>query len=182
MKKFYTFLMMAMTTMTFASCNWDNEDRKEAYVLEGTWTGYIDTYYRDRWGLTGNSYRTTVYFERENAYGGWGYEVDYNINSRYTDYYYCEFEWDVYGGEIRITYADSWSPVYIYEYGLNSSRFWGYMDDGTTKDIHFELAYDGRFDWSSYRTFAPSFTRGANGKSYHASGEFADTTKKEASN
>ena len=74
MKKLYTFLAMAMTTMmTFTSCDVDYEDRMEARTLEGTWTGYIDNYYYDRWGLTGNSYRTAFYFERENAYGGWGY-------------------------------------------------------------------------------------------------------------
>lgn len=187
MKKIYTLLMMAMVAMTFAACdnNWydpDREDREEAYTLEGTWTGYIETYLYDRFGKTGNQYRTTMYFERENAYGGWGYEVDYNSMSPYSDYYYCEFEWDIYGGEIQISYADSWNPVYIYEYGLNGSHFWGYMDDGTSKDIYFNLAYDGRFDWS-YWTRSSAFTRGANGKCYHASGEFANTkTTKEASN
>ena len=80
----------------FTSCDiefWeDMEDRSEARTLDGTWTGYIDTYYYDRWGLTGDSYRTTMYFERTSAYSGWGYEVDYDLNSRYSDYYYCEFE------------------------------------------------------------------------------------------
>ena len=74
MKKLYTFLAMAMLTMmTFTSCDVDYEDRMEARTLEGTWTGYIDNYYYDRWGLSGSSYRTAFYFERENAYGGWGY-------------------------------------------------------------------------------------------------------------
>jgi hypothetical protein len=56
------------------------------------------------------------------------------------------------------------------------------MDDGTSKDIYFNLAYDGRFDWS-YWTRSSTFTRGAGGKRYHASGEFAKAnTTKEASN
>ncbi len=43
MKKLYTFLAMAMTTMmTFTSCDVDYEDRMEARTLEGTWTGYRD--------------------------------------------------------------------------------------------------------------------------------------------
>ena len=118
MKKFFTYTAMIILTMTlFTSCDiefWeDMEDRSEARTLDGTWTGYIDTYYYDRWGLTGDSYRTTMYFERTSAYSGWGYEVDYDLNSRYSDYYYCEFEWDIYKGSIRIRYADSWNDVYI---------------------------------------------------------------------
>ena len=92
MKKLFTYLTMALVTVTmFTSCDklWrDSEDREEAYTLEGTWTGYIDTYIYDRYGLSGDSYRTTMYFERENSYGGWGYEVDYDMYSRYDDYYY----------------------------------------------------------------------------------------------
>ena len=82
MKKFFTFLTMmtavAATTL-FTSCDarfWeDMEDRQEARTLEGTWSGYIDTYFYDRFGVSGDSYRTSMFFERENSYGGWGYEV-----------------------------------------------------------------------------------------------------------
>ena len=47
------------------------------------------------------------------------------------------------------------------------------MDDGTSRDIAFELFYDGNFNWQPY--YAP--TRGV-GESprYHASGEFAKKT------
>ena len=166
---------MALVTVTmFTSCDklWcDSEDREEAYTLEGTWTGYIDTYIYDRYGLSGDSYRTTMYFERENSYGGWGYEVDYDMYSRYSDYYYCEFKWEVYGGEIRIRYADSWNDVYIYDYSLSDYHFSGYMDDGTSRDIHFSLSYDDRFDWSYWTR---SFTRSADHKNVQASGKFAE--------
>lgn len=166
---------MALVTVTmFTSCDklWrDSEDREEAYTLEGTWTGYIDTYIYDRYGLSGDSYRTTMYFEREDSYGGWGYEVDYDMYSRYSDYYYCEFEWEVYGGEIRIRYADSWNDVYIYDYSLSDYHFSGYMDDGTSRDIHFSLSYDNRFDWGYWTR---SFTRSADHKNVQASGKFAE--------
>lgn len=175
MKKIFTYIAMLMVTTTiFTSCEqlYDMEDRQEARTLDGTWTGYIDTYYFDRWGLTGDSYRTTMYFERENAYGGWGYEVDYDYNSRYTDYYYCEFRWEVAYGSIRIRYADSWNDVYINDYQLSSNRFEGYMDDGTSKDIVFQLTYDSRFDWSYWNT--RSVTRSTNnGSAVCASGKFA---------
>ena len=165
MKKVFTYIaMITLMTTLFTSCDrefWeDMEDRNEARTLDGTWTGYIDTYYYDRWGLTGDSYRTTMYFERESAYSGWGYEVDYDLNSRYNDYYYCEFEWDIYKGSIRIRYADSWNDVYINDYRLTSNRFEGYMDDGTSKDILVRLTYDNRFDWGYWST--RNYTRSAN--------------------
>ena len=176
MKKIYTFLMMAMVATLFTSCDnryWnDMEDREEAYTLEGTWTGYIDVYFNDRFGMRGDSYRTTMYFERTNSYGGWGYEVDYNMYNRYEDYYYCEFNWDVVNGKIRINYADSWNTCYIYDYSLTGSRFRGYLDDGTSKDIWFELSYDSRFDWG-YWTRGVTRGGGDNDK-VKASGEFAN--------
>ena len=91
--------------------------------------------------------------------------------SRYDDYYYCEFTWEVYGGEIRIRYADSWNDVYIYDYSLSDYHFSGYMDDGTSRDIHFSLSYDDRFDWSYWTR---SFTRSADHKNVKASGKFAE--------
>ena len=179
MKKFFTYTAMITMMMTlFTSCDieyWEDlEDRSEARTLDGTWTGYIDTYYYDRWGLTGNPYRTTMYFERETPYSGWGYEVDYDVNSRYNDYYYCEFTWDIYKGSIRINYADSWNDVFINDYRLSSTRFEGYMDDGSNKDIIFKLNYDNRFDWGYWTR---GVTRGADNDSINtkviASGKFA---------
>jgi hypothetical protein len=180
MKKLFTFLtmMMAVTTTTlFTSCDtrfWvDDEDREEARTLEGTWSGYIDTYFYDRFGVSGDTYRTTMYFERENGYGGWGYEVDYNIYSRYDDYYYCEFRWEVINGAIRIRYADSWNDVYIYDYVLDDYYFSGYMDDGCRdREVAFTLNYDSNFDWGYWTR---GFTRGLSekGTGFKASGEFA---------
>jgi len=188
MKKFFTLLMTAVLTVALAGAltacdnryhNDDYYDADDAFVLEGSWTGYIETYLYDRFGFTGNDYRTTMYFERENAYGGWGYEVDYNIRSRYEDYYYCEFRWEVINGNIRVQYADSWNNVWIYPRRLTTTHFSGTMDDGTTRDIYFDLTYDGNFDWGPY--LSPAYriqTRTAAGAGYHASGEFADIQKK----
>ena len=49
------------------------------------------------------------------------------------------------------------------------------MFDGTSRDIYFDMVYDGNFNWAPYRYYAP--TRGV-GESprYHASGEFAKKT------
>ena len=173
MKKIYTFLMTAMMMMAFTAC--EDNDYMEARTLDGTWTGYIDTYYQDRWGLTGNTYRTTMFFNQITRYGGTGYEVDYDTNSRYSDYYYCEFDWEVYNGEICIRYADSWNEVYIYDYQLYNDYFEGYMDDGSHRDIHFELYYDGNFNWNPY--WSRGLTRGNGTERFHASGKFANIEK-----
>ena len=180
MKKLFTYLtvMMALAAMPlFTSCDarfWEDvEDRAEARTLEGTWSGYIDTYFYDRFGISGDSYRTSMYFERENSYGGWGYEVDYNTYSRYDDYYYCEFRWEVINGAIRIRYADSWNDVYIYDYVLDARYFSGSMDDGCyDRRVNFSLSYDSRFDWDYWTR---GVTRGASedGTGFKASGEFA---------
>ena len=59
MKKLFTYLtvMMALAAMPlFTSCDvrfWEDvEDRAEARTLEGTWSGYIDTYFYDRFGIS----------------------------------------------------------------------------------------------------------------------------------
>lgn len=152
MKKIFTLLMMTLVAMTtFTSCDRDTLDREEARTLDGTWTGYIETYYNDRWGKSGDAYRTTIYFNRSNPYGGRGYEIDYNIRDRFVDYY-CEFSWDVSNGSIRIKYDDSPYTVLIYDYHLDGDAFYGYMDDGTNREIYFRLNYDGHFDWNSWRS------------------------------
>ena len=123
---------------------------KQKDPFEGTWTGYIDTYYYNRWHKRGDTYRTSIYFERSNPYGGRGYELDYNVASSYADYY-CEFSWEVINGRIHIKYDDSWGEVIIYDYTLTDTYFDGFMDDGTTRDIHFRLNYDANFDWAGWR-------------------------------
>ena len=172
MKKIYIYLTMAVIAMmSFSSC--EDSDTLRARTLEGTWTGYIDTYYYDRWGLSGNSYRTTMFFDRLDRYGGTGYEVDYDMNSPYRDYYYCPFEWDVYNGTIRIRYADSWNDVLIYDYHLDYDYFEGYMDDGVSSNrIHFTLYYDNSFNWDPYWGGMRSATS-SNNSGVKASGKFA---------
>ncbi|MCR4958814.1 MAG: hypothetical protein K6B13_09495 [Prevotella sp.] len=157
MKKIYTYitmvLMLSMATVTFTSC--ETEDQYEADTLvTGDWQGYLGTYYYDRWGLTGNTYETVIRFG-SNGYGatsGRGYEVDYDTRSRFNDYAYCEFSWSIVNGVITLIYDDSmWTPVYISDYSLSSKYFSGYMDDGTRRGIQFRLE-NVRFGyWDNYR-------------------------------
>jgi len=164
-------VMMAYGMM---SCD---KDSVKAFVLDGTWTGYIETYYQDRWGMTGKTFRTAMYFSQESLYGGYGYEVDYDTRTPYRDYYYSDFRWEVKDGVIYIRYADSWTPVRIYDYSLKLYMFSGHIDDGTSRDIYFELEPNSKFDWGPYqRAYSHAPTRGMNeqGGRYHASGVFKD--------
>ncbi len=196
MKKMYTYLAtMIIALATFTSCDrvgWDSRDawdNQDARTLDGTWTGYIDVYYADRWGWTGDSYRTSIRFVQENAYGGWGEEADYD--AYYDEVAYSEFEWTVVNGVIHIRYAAPWNPIRIYEYRLYSNYFEGYMDDYTRKDIYFQLGYDGNYNWNRwYRRSAPTradgttdgiyHMGGAKGTNYFATGKFAEKLKSDA--
>ncbi|MBR1506010.1 MAG: hypothetical protein IJ614_07890 [Prevotella sp.] len=195
MKKIFTFIAMAAIAMTavftMTSCERDSdaEDRYQAHTLDGTWTGYIDVYYAQRWGWTGSSYRTAICFVRENAYGGWGYEADYDLD--YYDEAYSEFRWEVVNGVIRIDYAaPGWNPIRIYEYRLYDDCFEGYMDDYTGKDIQFKLYYDGSYNWGRWRggryvagrraaadSVEMNHMGGENGTNYYATGKFAERLK-----
>ena len=83
---------------------------------------------------------------------GRGEEVDYDTRSRYKDYAYCTFKWFIVDGEITLIYDDDkWKPIYIYDYRLNSSRFYGYIDDGSIRDIKFDfVAAENYTDWGYY--------------------------------
>lgn len=193
MKKLYTCMTMAVIAISatvFTACEREAQDREEARTLEGTWTGYIDVYYADRWGWTGDTYRTSFYFYLENPYGGWGYEADYNSTSAYSvESYYSEFRWNVTNGVIRIEYADpSWNPIRIYNYTLYGDYFSGYMDDGTRKDIYFQLYYDGNYNWSNWSSWhnrrssaadtnSVGAMDGEKGTRYFATGKYAERIK-----
>lgn len=166
-KRAIQFLLLTLTVLTLAGCD---KDSVKAFVLDGTWTGYLETYYQDRWGTTGKTFRTTMRFIQQGMYDGYGYEVDYDTRSPYQDYYFTEFTWRVSDGSIYIRYADSWNTVRIYDYTLNLASFRGYMDDGTSRDIYFDFSPTSNFDWSPYENWR---TRSGAGEQFHASGVFA---------
>jgi hypothetical protein len=159
MKKIFTYIAMAMIAMTaFTACEpiEDWEDRHEARTLDGNWTGYIDTYYYDRWGLSGKTYETTMRFVSSGmgATSGRGYEVDYDTRSPFNDYASCEFSWSIVNGVITLLYDDSmWYPVYITNYSLYRDYFAGYINDGTRRDIRFKLENVTFGYWDTYRSY-----------------------------
>ena len=155
MKKIFTYMMMTIVTMTlFMSC--DEEDGYLATTLRNRdWQGYIGAYYENRWRLSGSEYETVMRFESKDEFytSGRGYEVDYDTRSPYEDYAYCSFKWFIVDGEITLIYDDSkWNPIYIVDYRLSSSRFYGYIYDGTNRRIQFDLVASNNFSgWETYR-------------------------------
>ena len=146
-------IMLAMLAFTFTSC----EDEEIAQNLAGNegriWQGTISKYYQDRWGFSGDHYRTVMEFEGDPWHytSGRGYEVDYDMNDPYGSYWYSEFDWSVRNREIELRYADTgYKPVYISDYYLSNNRFEGFMDDGTNSEIRFSLYLIEDFDWSRY--------------------------------
>ena len=152
-----TMMMLAMLAFTFTSC----EDEEIAQDLAGSegriWQGTISKYYYDRWGLSGDHYRTVIEFVGDPWHWtkGTGYEVDYDLNDPYGSYWYSEFDWRVDHKVITLRYADTdYKPVYISDYYLTNNRFEGYMDDGTNSEIKFSLYMIKDFNWDYYNNYS----------------------------
>lgn len=124
------------------------------------WQGFINQYYQDRFGLSGEHYCTVIEFVGDYSHGtkGRGYEVDYDMNDPYGSFWYSEFEWSIDNRVITLSYADTgYEPVKIYDYWLNSNYFEGYMDDGTNNHLWFKLRLIQDFDWDRYNTYSPYY-------------------------
>ena len=151
MKKLYTTLMMAMMammTLSFTSCETDEEI---AYDLEGTWVGNMSI--ADDWGESYVESEITFLRYPGSYTDGNGLWADY-YGPR--DYEVYRFEWYVEYGTIYIRFEDG-ARVEIRNYSLNSNRFRGRFWDGD-KEVSFELRstthkYDYDYTWDShYRT------------------------------
>ena len=151
MKKLYTTLMMAMMammTLSFTSCETDEEI---AYDLEGTWVGNMSI--ADDWGESYVESEITFLRYPSSYTDGNGLWADY-YGPR--DYEVYRFEWYVEYGTIYIRFEDG-ARVEIRNYSLNSNRFRGSFWDGD-KEVSFELRstthkYDYDYTWDShYRT------------------------------
>jgi len=147
-------IMTTVTTAIFSSC--ERTDTEEAETLTtGYWQGYLGAYYQNHWNVSGSTYATEMYFSHNSHYAtsGRGYEVDYDTRSPYRDYAYCTFKWFIVDGEITLIYDDDvWSPIYILRgYYLSSSRFSGYINDGSGRNIQFDFENIGSSQWDGYR-------------------------------
>ena len=122
MKKILTILFMAVTAMTFVSC----DDDKIANSLEGIWSGTVETdFFYDRWGNSAASYQSVdikFYVDPSQYAKGSGIEYDYMQDNYH--YSTCEFTFEVKNRRIYIYYADN-TRVVIHDYSLDGDRFSG---------------------------------------------------------
>ena len=168
MKKIIYTLTMLVSMLTLTSCE-QNDSYLADLLRAHDWEGYLGAYYYDRWNLSGgNSFRTVMHFTSNDARAtsGRGIELDYDRNDS-RNYAACEFSWSIVNRDIILIYDDNiWAPVYIHDYRLYSNRFTGRMDDGTRRDITFDLSAvdfqawnDYPLHYSGYRSY-PVPTRG----------------------
>ena len=156
MKKNSNYLLLAVTLLTalFTLTGCDDEDDYIAQKLRNAdWQGYVGAYYSNRWNLSGSEYATVMHFTSRGEYytSGRGEELDYDTRSPHNDYAYCTFKWFIVDGEITLIYDDDkWSPIYIVNYSLTSSRFWGYIRDNTNRTIKFDFENTYYDDWGYY--------------------------------
>lgn len=172
-KPHFTYILMLIPAVVFTLCL-TSCDKTDSYIAEQLrnrdWQGYIGAYYNDRWGLTGEEYATVMHFtSRESWYtSGRGEELDYSRYSR-SDYAYCTFKWFIVDGEITLIYDDSkWNPIYILNYSLNDNRFRGYINDGSSRRIQFDLENLSYSDWGYYNRSTGSFGGFSDQHYYHS--------------
>ncbi len=157
MKRIFTYITMLVMTMgMFGLTSCEDEDDYIAQKLRGSdWEGVIGTYYNNRWsGLPRAEYATVWHFESRGEYytSGRGAELNYNINSPYTNYAYSTFIWCIVDGDIVLIYDDDiWQPLYITRYTLYTDRFRGYIEHGSRNErIEFDLRSTNYNDWDAY--------------------------------
>ena len=159
----------AAITLVFTSC-----DKTDSYLAEQLrnrdWQGYIGAYYSDRWGISGDEYATVMRFTSRDSWytSGRGEELNYNRYSR-NDYAYCTFKWFIVDGEITLIYDDDkWSPIYIVDYHLSDTRFYGYIWDGTNRRIQFDLENVAYNDWGYYNRSTGGYGSFSHQNYYHS--------------
>lgn len=154
-------LLLAMLTVTFTSCDWDDDDY-EAYTLEGAWRGNMGVVIWDG-DVAYQSTSSEIYFDRDpyRYASGVGYQVDYLANStpwyheRTRNYYLANhFNWEVVNGVIRIYYMEEDVYAEIRDYSLNYEYFRGWIDyeDGSSSEFQLRKTsspndYEHYYDW-----------------------------------
>lgn len=132
MKKFKTLLTMAMVALmsiSFTSCDEDNDI---ADTLNGTWKGYMDIGY-----TYGNQYyestTSEITFVGDGLYAdhGTGYWIDRYSRAPW-DYVANHIEWKVSNGVVRIHFLEENSYATIYNYSLNDDYFYGTLECGNS--------------------------------------------------
>ena len=157
MKRLFTNITMVMMTlamaMTFTSCD---EDVDQAYDLNGTWEGWIQTTrYSDRFNDYTENWETKIVFVQDGDFSRGGYGIEYDWSPRGYEYV-TEFDWYVSNGRIYIYYDDE-TDIVIDRYSQTGNRFSGIFCDARTYE---DVASFRLIKTSDNRYWAP--TRSAN--------------------
>lgn len=149
MKKFTSFLtvaLMALMSLTFTSCD---EDSDIAYTLDGTWTGNMYVEY----GGYDATYTVIRFDQNDGFYSGTGYWIDY-YDRNYWDgrnYIANRIRWTVRNSNIYIDLIDEGNSVVIYDYTLNDRNFSGYVNAENGNRAYFEMHSDSKgYNWRDY--------------------------------
>ncbi len=144
--RFCTFMLVALLSFTFVSCD---EDDEIAYTLEGTWRGnmYVSCAY------DGYEYQSTyseICFLRDpyTYSSGNGYWVDHYSRAPW-DYIANHIDWQVSNGVIRVWFREEGSYVEIHDYSLSDRYFSGTIYDGDN-NVDFRLTHVSSPNWNDY--------------------------------
>lgn len=144
--RFYTFLLVALVSFTFVSCD---EDDEIAYTLEGTWRGnmYMSHGYGDY--EYSSTYSEICFLRDPYAYSsGNGYWVDYYSRAPW-DYIANHIEWTVSNGVIKVYFVEERAYVDIYDYSLSDNYFTGTLYD-KGYPVDFSLTHVSSPNWNDY--------------------------------
>jgi len=153
MKKMYTLwtmVLLAVLSMSFTSCEWDDDDAI-AYTLEGTWAGNM--YVSSEWnGQVYDATYSEICFLRDpyRYSSGTGYWVDYYSNYGWgRNYVANHIEWTVNMRTITVYFVEEGTTLWIDNYRLNDSYFEGYIRDGES-GVEFSLRHIDSPNWNDY--------------------------------
>ncbi len=177
-KSIWAFVMMAMMTLSFTSCDKDSDI---AYTLDGTWSGYMQLrhYYDGNWY---NTYNANVYFNTTGWSSGTGMWQD--IYSSYLKPTQA-ITWTVSNGNIYIEFKESGEKAIITNYSLDNGLFSGviqfyssYYDGGTSTSYEFSFVKIPSMDWSSYSYYYGAKANNGTGTEWGAKSSIsADSTQ-----
>lgn len=149
MKKFTSFLTMALMMLMSFSLTSCDEDATTAYYLDGSWSGYM--YVQSSYD--GQTYTSTYSEITFNAgyNSGTGVWVDYYKNGHWgsRDYVANHIYWKVRDGNIYVHFVEENSDVVIYQYAINDRYFSGKVDAGDSY-ADFRLTKTSSSNWDDY--------------------------------
>lgn len=140
-------LLMAMATLTFTSCD---DDEEISNTLWGVWKGNMGVYY-DYGDYEYDASYSVIAFDKDPSYyaSGTGYWIDYYTTGRY-DYYASHIQWTVRNGIISIYSEEDGDTWYISDYRLTYDTFSGILDNGYSEPMSFSLYKTSAPNWNDY--------------------------------